>query len=409
MNSKTTGLKDFLESRMPRYMEILEEMVGINSYTANPEGVDALGKFTAGIFGELGFDVEFVPSGNPGCGRHLVMTRKGAGGKKIGLVSHLDTVFPQEEEKRNGFAWRVEGDRAYGPGTNDIKGGTVMMLALLEAVRLIDEVMYLDTTWVLLLHASEETESADFGRLCVGRLGGAAACLVFEGGEMIDGAWALVTARKGRAEFTMTAEGKGAHSGVSLGEGANAILQISDAVRTVSGFTDFGRDLTFNIGIVSGGTVTNRVPHRAEARGEMRAFDPDVFGEGLSMLRTMDGFSSVKSLDGGYACRVRVEITRTNGSWPPNNMTAGLFEAWERAASALGMSVAAAGRGGLSDGNHTWESVPTIDGLGPLGGNCHCSERDPDGSKDQEYSVISSFVPKTMLNAFAVIDILGRR
>ncbi|MCU0847102.1 MAG: M20/M25/M40 family metallo-hydrolase [Spirochaetes bacterium] len=408
MDEKTTGLKDFLESRMPRYMEILEEMVGINSCTANPEGVDALGMFTAGVFGELGFEVEFVPSENRGCGRHLVLTRKGGGGKKIGLVSHLDTVFPGEEEKRNGFAWRVEGDRAYGPGTNDIKGGTVMMLALLEAVRRVDEDLYLDTTWVLLLDASEETESADFGRLCVGRLGGAAACLVFEGGEMIDGAWALVTARKGRAEFKMTAEGRGAHSGVSLGDGANAILQLSDAVRTVSGFTDFDRGLTFNIGTVSGGTVTNRVPHRAEARGEMRAFDPDVFEEGLSMLRSMDGYSSVKSRDGGYACRVRMEITRTSGSWPRNSLTDGLFEAWERASALLGMSAVAVERGGLSDGNHTWNSVPTIDGLGPLGDNCHCSEREPDGSKDQEYSVISSFVPKTVLNAFAVMDILGR-
>ena len=64
-------------------------------------------------------------------------------------------------------------------------------------------------------------------------------------------------------------------------------------------------------------------------------------------------------------------------------------------------------RGGLSDGNMLWDAVPTLDGLGPWGDNDHCSERSADGSKVPEYVEVSSFAPKALLNAVAILDLLG--
>ena len=64
-------------------------------------------------------------------------------------------------------------------------------------------------------------------------------------------------------------------------------------------------------------------------------------------------------------------------------------------------------RGGLSDGNHIWDAVPTLDGLGPWGDNDHCSERSADGSKLPEYVEISSFVPKATVNLLAVTSLAG--
>ena len=72
----------------------------------------------------------------------------------------------------------------------------------------------------------------------------------------------------------------------------------------------------------------------------------------------------------------------------------------------LGHEILAQHRGGLSDGNHLWDHVPTIDGLGPSGGNAHCSERDEKRSKDQEYITVSSLVPKTLLNTLALLNLL---
>jgi glutamate carboxypeptidase len=60
----------------------------------------------------------------------------------------------------------------------------------------------------------------------------------------------------------------------------------------------------------------------------------------------------------------------------------------------------------LSDGNHFWRQLPTLDGLGPAGGNAHCSEQSLDGSKEQEYCLVSSFVPKTLLNIAAVLRLI---
>src|SRR5258706_6988095 len=124
----TASLRDSLDHKMPAALEMLRQMVGINSYTTNREGVNRLGRFTAQCFAPLGFTAEYVPCTNPEFGDHLVLTRKGSSAKSIALVSHLDTVFPPEEEARNNFHWQGEGERIFGPGTQDIKGGTMMIL-----------------------------------------------------------------------------------------------------------------------------------------------------------------------------------------------------------------------------------------------------------------------------------------
>jgi glutamate carboxypeptidase len=72
----------------------------------------------------------------------------------------------------------------------------------------------------------------------------------------------------------------------------------------------------------------------------------------------------------------------------------------------MGIQVSPEERGGLSDGNLLWNDFPTLDGLGPTGANAHCSERSQDGSKDQEYAERSSFIPKTMLNVVAILELL---
>jgi glutamate carboxypeptidase len=100
---------------------------------------------------------------------------------------------------------------------------------------------------------------------------------------------------------------------------------------------------------------------------------------------------------------VRVEVKDRTAPWPPNPATQHLFGIWEGAAKTLKMRLAQEQRGGLSDGNFLWDRVPTLDGLGPAGNNAHCSERSPDGSKDQEYVLQGSFVPKALLNTLAMI------
>src|SRR5687767_10765579 len=98
-----SSLHAHLEQQLPAALEMLRQMVGMNSFSANREGVNRLGRFTAECFAPLGFNSEFVPAENPEYGDHLVLTREGRSSRSIALVSHLDTVFPPEEEARNNF------------------------------------------------------------------------------------------------------------------------------------------------------------------------------------------------------------------------------------------------------------------------------------------------------------------
>ena len=403
----STPIRDYFESNLPHYLEILRQMVDINSFTANPDGVRALADLTANSFAHMGFHAEYIPSANPDYGVHLVMTRPGTAGRKLALVSHLDTVFPVEDEIQNDFRWREEEDRIYGPGTVDIKGGTVMIYMILDAIRKFQPEVFESITWYVMLNASEETMTKDFGEVALSRLpADTLACLVFEGGIVRNGMVRLVCNRKGMAVYRVTAEGKSAHAGSSHPQGANAIGQMAHIVLAIEAMTDYEKNLTFNVGTITGGTVTNRVPHFAEIRVEMRAFETEVFEAGLAGMFALQERSDVASKD-GFACKVNVELLSRTEPWNPNPGSNRLLEIWQEVGSELGMEVGQEIRGGLSDGNLLWHTFPTIDALGPDGGNAHSSERSDDRSKDQEYVTVSSIVPKAWVNTAAILKLLG--
>jgi len=401
-------LRKFLESQMPSALDMLRLMVEINSFTGNRTGVRQLGRLTAACFAPLDFTAEFVPSTNREWGDHLVLTRRGRSGKSVVMVSHLDTVFPPEEEARNSFRWQVEGDRIFGPGTHDIKGGSVMMWLVLMALRSCAPKVFEDITWKLIWNSSEECFSPDFGDVCRARFdGGTLGALVFESEGRSGNERRLVVARKGRGTWRLTVSGRGAHAGAKHGHGANAIVQLGQTVQRIAALTDYARGLTVNVGTVRGGTVLNRVPHEAVAEGEFRTFTPEAFAHAKAALLALAGRGELRSAADGYACEVKVETLTEGRPWPRNPATEQLYRLWKQAGDELGMAVNCEERGGLSDANLIWDAVPTLDGLGPWGDNDHCSERTADGSKLPEFVDASTFVPKAMLNTAAIVRLAG--
>jgi glutamate carboxypeptidase len=393
---------------MPEALGMLQRMVGINSFTGNPEGVNRLGRLTAEFFAPLGFQAEFLPSTNPVWGHHLVLSRTGSGPASVAMISHLDTVFPPEEEERNQFRWLVDGDRIYGPGTQDIKGGTVMMWLVLSALKAHAPTEFENTSWRLFLNSSEEQFSPDFGTICRQRMDSQTlAALVFEAEGRRNNIPLLVVARKGRGTWRATVTGRGAHAGGKHAHGANAVVQLGHTIQRIAALTDYSRDLTVNPATINGGTVLNRVPHEAIAEGEFRAFTPEAYAAGKNALLALDGPGDVRSPADGHPCSVKIEILSESRPWPRNPATDRLFATWLEAARELNLPLERQERGGLSDGNLIWDAVPTIDGLGPWGDNDHCSERSADGSKVPEYVEISSFVPKAHLNTYAILKLLS--
>ncbi|MCW5556327.1 MAG: M20/M25/M40 family metallo-hydrolase [Verrucomicrobiae bacterium] len=397
-------LLQHLHQRFPAALDLLREMVGINSWTENREGVNRVGRLTASAFEPLGFAAEFVASCHSGWGDHLVMSRAGRSGRVVGMVSHLDTVFPPEEEERNGFRWSVEGRRVFGPGTHDIKGGTVLMWLVLDALKSLAPEVWEQLGWRLFWNSSEEMLSPDFGALCRARLDPSGAiALVFEAEGRGPGVRRLVVARKGRGTWRVEVAGRGAHAGVHHARGANAIVQLARTLERIASLTDSERDLTVNVGVVRGGGGLNRVPHLAEAEGEFRAFTPEVYAWARARLQELAGPGTVCSPFDGFPCQVTVDIRSETRPWPRNPATDDLIAHFVAAATDFGDRVEPESRGGLSDGNSLWDHVPTLDGLGPSGDNDHCSERSPDGSKLPEYADLDSFVPKAALNVLAIL------
>lgn len=401
------GLQAAAESRLTETLSKLRQMVGINSFTLNKPGVKELAEFQEAWFGELGFKAEYVTAKNPDHAAHLVLTRQGKSGRVIGMISHLDTVFPAEEEQRNDFSWREEGGRIHGPGTIDIKGGTALMHMTLATLRRCSPAAFDDATWVLLFNSAEEVSSPDFGDLCRARLPAESlAALVFEGGGKAGNEHALVSARKGRVVFQVEARGRGAHAGNNHAQGANAIVQLAHTIQKIEALTDYPKGVTFNVGVVSGGSGINRVAEHASAQVEMRAFDEGVFRGGIKALNALCRDIEVISADDASPCKVKATVVSDIKPWPRNLATEGLVSVWHEAARSIGSRLVTQERGGVSDANHIWDSVPTLDGLGPCGDQAHCSERGQDGVNGQEYVERDSFVPKTVLNVAGIQRLL---
>jgi glutamate carboxypeptidase len=388
------------EDALPQMLDWLRHMVEINSFTTNIVGVNALGQLTAECFAELGFEPEFVPATHPQHGSHLFLRRGPAEQPPIVLVTHLDTVFPPEEELANDFRWQPDGRRIYGPGTVDNKGGTAMIWLMLKVMREVLPDLFESTHWLIAANSAEEVIGSDFANCTRERCPhGVRAVFVFEGGPRDAAGWHLVTARKGRAEFRVTCHGRAAHAGSNHASGINAVVELASVLPPISALTDVSQALTVNIASIHGGTVLNRVPHEAVADLEMRAFDPAVLVRAEEALRFFGGRT-------GAHGEIVIDCLGRTQAWPGGMPTEALFHVWENAAARLGFSAVAEQRGGLSDANYLCALGPTLDGLGPVGGNAHCSERSADGSKLPEFVEPDSFVPKAVMNILALAELL---
>lgn len=383
-------------------LAFLKRLVATNSFTTNAAGVDTVARLTAEAFTPLGFEAELVPCRDPGTGPHLFLSHRGAGGDPIVLVTHSDTVFPPEEEQRNHFQWdeRPDEGRIYGPGTVDNKGGTALIWLMLKILRDCAPEAFARTHWLVAANAAEEVTSDDFGRVTHARCNGKArAVLVFEGGPVDERGWHIVTSRKGRSTWKLTAEGKAAHAGSKHHEGINAIDALAPVLPEIAAITSAADERTVNIGFIRGGTVVNRVPHEACAEWECRANAPDA-------LQHADDFFASLSRTASNGAKLSAVRTGHTAAWPGSIESAALFHLWHEAASAMNLTAISVPRGGLSDANHLWRLAPTLDGLGPFGGNAHCSERSADGSKLPEYVDPGSFVPKAVMNVLALSKVI---
>ncbi|HWE62142.1 MAG TPA: M20 family metallopeptidase [Chloroflexota bacterium] len=369
----------FLEYLRPRLAPFLDDLASLSMVdcgTYDKAGVDAAGQIMRVRLATLDAAIEVHDGG--AMGDSLVARWRGNGQARILLIGHLDTVYPAGWIADHPFA--MIDDRVRGPGTADMKGGLLVGLYALEALRAAGFTRYAEITFVL--NSDEEVGSPSSTALIAREAQGRDAVLVLEPGRASGD---IVSARKGVAMFDLHVQGRAAHAGVEPQKGRSAILELAHQTIALQSLNDMAPGLTVNVGVVQGGTRGNVIAAEALARIDVRArtrADLDAviaaMHEHIAQRHVPD---TVSILSGG--------ITH-----PPMERTPAVAQlvAWcQEAARATGFTVRDTETGGGSDGNTTAAlGIPTLDGLGPVGGNAHS----PD-----EYVMLSSIVPRTAMMA----------
>jgi glutamate carboxypeptidase len=369
----------WLPSQLPAMEAALASLVELNSYTGNPEGGRRVGRVLDGLFALPGLKVDVVTSER--FADHRIYRSTGRpGAAPLALIGHLDTVFPPGHFE----GYRVDGALRRGPGVLDMKGGLVVIAWALRAIAVTQGLASVPPLRLVIV-ADEEVGSPE-GAPLIGRVvRGCSAALVFESGRAND---AIVTRRMGTGTVTARAVGRAAHAGTAYWQGVNAIHALSRFIDRAQALASKAREVTVNVGLVSGGTAKNTVPATAQAELDLRFPSREAEAE---LWRALQGAALDTLPD------ATVELQRAPGRAPMEKVpgTDALLARYAACARANGLGAEeAALQGGGSDGNTTSAlGVPTLDALGPRGRHFHT----PD-----EYLEIDSLVPRTA----ALVDLL---
>ena len=362
-------------------LALLERIVNINSGTMNLAGVRQVGDVLRQQFDALGFATRWVDGRPFGRAGHLIAEHPGSG-PKILLIGHLDTVF----EPSNPFQQfqRVNDTTARGPGIIDMKGGDVIMI---HALRALKDAGALDAMNVTVVLTGDEEDAGDPQLLAreplITAAQGARVAIGFEDGAG-DPRTAVIS-RRSSGSWTLRVKGTPAHSSQIFKPevGAGAIYEASRILHQFYTTLSSEKYLTFNPGLVVGGTIIkadttgtegtaagkrNVVAEHAEVSGDLRALSPEQLKRAQTAMR---------QIVSRHLPKTTAEITFDDG-YPPMAPSAGnrrLLAMYDKASRDLGLGPVAAvdpSRAGAADVSFVAGIVPMIiDGIGLSGKDGH--------------------------------------
>jgi glutamate carboxypeptidase len=362
----------WLSERRPAFESLLEELVRQQSPSEDQARLEAISELVGARLHELVHPdrLELVP----GLGRPALRLSLGRGGEpKVLLLAHLDTVWDVDSFDP---LYTVRDGIAYGPGVFDMKGGLVVGAAALAALQ---EEGWTGPEVTLLCTTDEEVGSAASRALIESEARRHRAVLVLEPPV----AGAVKTARKGVGTYHIEVEGRAAHAGLEPEKGVNAVVELAALVGQIAALGRPEVGTTVNPTVFRGGGRVNVVPAHAELSCDVRfatAAEADRLEQEMRELRAHDPQATV--------------TVRGGANRPPLEPAASreLFALARDVATDLGLpQLQSAMVGGGSDGNFTAAvGVPTLDGLGIVGGNAHAPG---------EWAELASIAPRAALLA----------
>lgn len=374
------GLIDQFNVWRPEMLQLLERLVNIDSGTGRAQGAEAIVNILAPELEKLGLEVE---RHDTPVGPQLVA--RGDREPQVLLSGHIDTVFPPGTASRRPY--RVEGDRAYGPGVTDMKSGVVNLLYTVKALAARDE---LHRHTRIVINCDEETSSLHSRPFIRQEAEQCAAAFVFEPSSKME---TLTTERKGVGVLQISVTGQASHAGSSFHDGLSAVEELARIVVALHRLNDPKATYSVNAGLISGGTARNVVAENAEATVDLRFSTPEEGEELLERIRAICEPSKP-----GFEVKVQGGFTR-----PPLVRTeeiVQLFEHVQEAGRRFGVEFEQSSSGGVSDANLIADAgVPVVDSMGPIGAKVH---------SDHEYLELASIVPKAAISTYTIGTLIER-
>ncbi|MGH2539132.1 MAG: M20 family metallopeptidase [Actinomycetota bacterium] len=356
-------LRELAAERSEAFVAELEQMVNVDCGSYSPSGVNTIADLCEARMREHGWHVERRPHIADDAGSRLgdlvIGTLEGSGGARLMLVGHMDTVFDDGTVAERPF--RIEGDRALGPGVSDMKGGLLAGFHAVEALRRAGFDGFDRITYVC--NPDEEIGSPFSGPVIRELAPRHDAAFVLEGARA-DGD--IVSARKGITDYTIEFLGRAAHAGVEPDKGANAVLAAANTIVALHALNGRWPGVTVNVGVARGGTRTNVVAERCVLQVDLRS--PEL----ATLERAEAEIDRICADHGVEGVSARVDGNGWHRPMEKQEGGARLAELAIELAAELGFELRDAATGGASDANTTSSAgTPTLDGLGPVGGDDH--------------------------------------
>ena len=365
-------------------LALLRTLVNTDSGSHDKPGVDAVGAHISEFLGAHGIPTEVTPDKTFGDAITATVGQDSPpfGNRPILLMGHRDTVFPKGEPTRRPF--KIEGDRAYGPGVADMKSGLVLNCFVLAAIKKFGGA----PAPVVALFTGDEEIGSPFSRPVIEQHARAArVCFNSEPGRARG---AAVTGRKGCLFIHFEIAGKAAHSGANFEMGISAINELAHKTLALHGLSDPKNGITLNVGVISGGQTVNTVAPWAKGEVDLRFVTPAQRDATLAKVEEI----MAKSYVPGTSARIEIA-----GEFVPLVETAdgkALYEHYAAGLKELGVTeTSALFTGGCADsGFASAAGTPTICAVGPVGGRAHSPE---------EYLEIDTLTPRAQALALAVL------
>ena len=386
-------LSQWLDDQNENMLDLLERITNINSGSLNKAGVNEMAALFTRELQMLGFSTSKLPGElieMPSCpgsdynidvADHTLAQRSGSG-TRLMLMGHLDTVFPVNSPFQT---FRREGDRMYGPGVSDMKGGLVVMLYALKAL---NEFGYLQDKFItVFLNSDEEVGSLSSRKYLEQQ------ALLHDYGLVYEPGTNLIRQRKGLGQARFVVTGKASHAGAAHEQGRSAIKELAYKIVEIEKMTDYESGVTVNVGIVSGGEARNTISPCAEALIDLRYPEAQQGLDAIAQFEDIFGSVLSYAVDSG---EISTE-SWTNLHRPakiPTPESDYLLEKTLSIARLLGQDIGVGDSGGGTDGSLTQAvGLPTLDSLGSAGTGAH---------SNREEGRVSSLVERAKLSAVLI-------